>query len=47
MKTLKYLGIGLGAIVGIAHIGVLGHLISRKDHVQPPIINFPAGDYSS
>jgi len=22
-------------------------LISRKDHVQPPIINFPAGDYSS
>ncbi len=47
MKTLKYLGIGLGAIVGVAHIGALGHLISRKDHVQPPIINFPAGDYSS
>jgi len=47
MKTLKYLGIGLGAIVGVAHIGALGHLISRKDHVQAPIINFPAGNYSS
>jgi hypothetical protein len=47
MKTLKYLGIGLGAIVGVAHIGALGHLISRKDHVQPPTINFPSGRYSS
>ena len=47
MKTLKYLGIGLGAIVGVAHIGVLGHLISKKDHIQPPTINFPSGEYSS
>ena len=47
MKTLKYLGIGLGAIVGVAHIGALGHLISKKDHIQPPTINFPSGEYSS
>ena len=47
MKTLKYLGIGLGAVVGVAHIGVLGHLISKKDHIQPPTINFPSGEYSS
>ena len=47
MKTLKYLGIGLGAIVGIAHIGALGHLISRKDYIQTPTINIPRGDYSS
>ena len=49
MKTLKYLGIGLGVIVGVAHIGVLGHLIRREpDRIQVPTINIPQGTpYSS
>jgi len=50
MKTLKYLGIGLGAIVGIAHIGVLGHLIRQQPDkvIQVPTINIPSGTpYSS
>ena len=50
MKTLKYLGIGLGAIVGVAHIGVLGHLIRQQPDkvIQVPTINIPRGTpYSS
>ena len=49
MKTLKYPGIGLGVIVGVAHIGVLGHLIRREpDRIQVPTINIPQGTpYSS
>ena len=44
MKTLKYLGIGLGAIVGVAHIGVLGHLIRQQPDkvIQVPTINIPS-----
>lgn len=51
MKTLKWVGIGIGGIVAIAHIGVLGHLIrvSEKysEKIQYPVINLPTGDYSS
>jgi len=50
-KYLKVATISLGAIVGVAHIGVLGHLI-RHDPLevsgpQPPVINIPRGQYSS
>lgn len=51
MKTLKWVGIGIGGIVAIAHIGVLGHLlrVSEKysEKIQYPVINLPTGDYSS
>ena len=47
MKPLKIASIGLGAVIGVAHIGILGHLVSRKQVVQPPAINFPSGRYSS
>ena len=47
MKPLKIASIGLGAVIGVAHIGILGHLISRKPVIQPPAINFPSGRYSS
>ena len=43
-SPVKNIAIGLGVIFGIAHIGVLGHLLSA---VRPPVINFPSGDYSS
>lgn len=49
-KVLKVLGIGVGAIVGIAHIGILGYLLNREPEskrVQVPVINIPRGDYSS
>ena len=40
----KNIAIGLGVVFGIAHIGVLGHLLNA---VRPPVINFPQGNYSS
>jgi len=43
-SPVKNIAIGLGVAFGIAHIGVLGHLLNA---VRPPVINFPSGDYSS
>ena len=42
----KWVALTAGAFFGVAHIGVLGHLIndSRPEY---PVINFPSGDYSS
>ena len=45
-SPLKSIAIGLGVIVGVAHIGVLGHLLNTTKP-QYPVINFPQGDYSS
>ena len=42
----KTIALVLGAVVGIAHIGVLGHLLNSV-RPQYPVINFPSGDYSS
>ena len=44
--TSKNIAIGLGVLFGIAHIGVLGHLLNAV-RPQYPVINFPQGDYSS
>ena len=50
-KALKIASISLGTIIGVAHIGVLGHLINHDpleaQGPQPPIINIPHGPYSS
>ena len=43
---VKGIAIALGALVGVAHIGVLGHLLNAT-RPQYPVINFPSGDYSS
>ena len=50
-KSLRVATIMLGAIIGVAHIGVLGHLnvhITRES-LGPtvPTINIPNGPYSS
>ena len=45
-SPVKNIAIGLGVIFGIAHIGVLGHLLNSV-RPQYPVINFPSGDYSS
>ena len=44
--STKNIVIGLGVVFGIAHIGVLGHLLNAV-RPQYPVINFPQGDYSS
>ena len=44
--TTKNIAIGLGVLFGVAHIGVLGHLLNAV-RPQYPVINFPQGDYSS
>ena len=44
--STKNIAIGLGVVFGIAHIGVLGHLLNAT-LPQYPVINFPQGDYSS
>ena len=43
-SPIKIAGLALLSLVGIAHIGALGHLLNRP---QFPVINFPSGDYSS
>jgi hypothetical protein len=42
----KTIALALGTLVGVAHIGVLGHLM-HNTMPQYPVINFPKGDYSS
>jgi len=44
--SAKNIAIGLGVVFGIAHIGILGHLLNAT-RPQYPVINFPSGDYSS
>jgi len=40
----KWAVLGVGTVFGIAHLGVLGHLLNRS---QLPIINLPVGDYTA
>jgi len=50
-SPMKIAALALGSIIGIAHIGVLGHLIKvtekYADRPQFPSINLPTGEYSS
>ena len=45
-SPVKTTAIVLGVVFGVAHIGVLGHLLNAV-RPQYPVINFPNGDYSS
>lgn len=40
----KWFALGLGGLFGIAHIGVLGHLMKSTNM---PVINLPVNDYTS
>ena len=40
----KWIGISLGALVGISHIGMIGMLANRS---KMPIVNLPVGPYTS
>ena len=43
-SPFKWIALGVGTLFGIAHLGVLGHLIRQE---QLPIINLPVGDYTA
>ena len=45
-SPFKWVVLTVGTLFGIAHIGVLGHLINNKA-INYPDIHFPNGDYSS
>ena len=45
-SPIRGVSLAFGVIFGIAHIGVLGHLLNAT-RPQYPVINFPGGDYSS
>ena len=40
----KWVGISLGVVVGLSHIGMIG-MISRNK--QFPVVNLPVGPYTS
>ena len=42
---IKKLAIGVGILIGVAHIGALGHLMKREDPMAFPLP--PAGEYTS
>ena len=48
-KLMKWFFYAVGTLVGVAHIGVLGHLIRPTEPPvqQPPTFNLPRGPYSS
>ena len=41
---MNRIALGLGAVIGVAQLGILGVLLRQKDM---PIINLPVGDYTS
>ena len=47
MTFFKWTALGVGGVVAVAHIGVLGHIITATRVPEAPVINFPRGDYSS
>ena len=48
MKPLKMVAIGIGGLIGVAHIGLIGYVLKPQAPVQqPPTFNLPRGPYSS
>jgi len=43
-SPFKWAALTVGTLFGVAHLGVLGHLLNRS---QLPIINLPVGDYTA
>ena len=43
-RPFKWILLSVGTLFGVAHLGVIGHLMSRT---QMPQIDLPLGDYSS
>ena len=47
MKPFKWFVIGVGTLVGVAHIGVLGHVIRALEPTPVVVTHPPVGDYTS
>ena len=45
-NTFKWFALGLGAILGVGHIGMIG-IIATRTQTNLPDINLPVGDYTS
>ena len=45
-SPLKVVGIVVGGLFAVAHVGLLGYLM-QETKPNYPVINFPSGDYSS
>ena len=43
-SSFKWAALTVGTLFGVAHIGILGHLLNDK---KVPIINLPVGDYTA
>ena len=43
-SPFKWAALTVGTLFGVAHLGILGHLLNLK---KVPIINLPVGDYTS
>jgi len=46
-QKLKTVGIAIGGLIAVSHIGLLGYVLKQPDVHQPPTINVPNGPYSS
>ena len=42
--SFRWTALSLGVLFGVAHFGVIGHLMNKT---QVPIINLPVGDYTA
>ena len=42
--SFKWAALAVGTLFGVAHLGILGHLVNKSDI---PIINLPVGEYTS
>ena len=43
-SPFKWAALTVGTVFGIAHLGILGHILNKD---QLPIINLPVGDYTA
>ena len=43
-SPFKWVALTVGTVFGVAHFGVIGHLLNRS---QLPVINLPVGDYTA
>ena len=43
-SPFKWVALTVGTVFGVAHLGILGHLLNKD---QLPIINLPVGDYTA
>jgi len=43
-SPFRWVALGVGTFFGIAHLGILGHILNKE---QLPVINLPVGDYTT